>query len=342
MRRVLLFVCVLAMLAAGAPGDANAAARRAVFALQPVGQSGHAGYFVLDARPGTTLTRAVRVANTGGSAGTVRLYAVDATTGQTTGAVYRARSHAGTGAGAWIRLRAHELRLAPNQSRTVAFTVTIPRAARGGQHLGGVVAENAELTRGPTRRSGRGSFRIDVRSLTIVAVELSLPGNRREQMALTGVRPGGTGGRQVLLVGLRNDGNQLIKGRGELVVRDQHGTQLKHARFPVDTFVPRTQVADPVPVPGRALPAGRYQATVTLRYGHGRDARLDTRFTISDKQVAQVFGSRPQQAPSDQASGPPLLALLLGGLALLVLGFLAAVLLMRRHARVRSENPRSS
>jgi hypothetical protein len=157
-------------------------------------------------------------------------------------------------------------------------------------------------------------------------------------MALTGVRPGGAGGQQALLVGLRNDGNRLIKGRGKLVVSDQHGAPIRHARFPVDTFLPRTEVADPMGVPGRALPAGSYRATVSLRYGHGHLARLSTPFTISRKQVEQIFGSRAPQAPPAAASGlPPIAALLLGALALLAVGFGAALLLLRRLGRGRAE-----
>jgi hypothetical protein len=345
-RRVLLALCALALAVAGHVSDARAAAAapaRAVFALEPIGGSAHPGYFVLDAQPGATVQRAVRVANTGRRAGTVRLYAADATTGQTTGAVYRARRDPRRDVGAWIQLPASELHLEPNESRTIPFAIAIPAGAGDGQHLGGVVAENATLTRGSTRRRARGSFRIDVRSLTIIAVQVNLPGPRRELMALTGVRAGGSGGRQALLVGMRNDGNQLIKGRGRLVVRDEDGAVVKRQRFPVDTFVPGTEVSDPIPVPGRALPPGAYRASVTLRYGHGRIARLDTRFTISREQVEQVFGSRPQQAPPGPA-GLPLLVLVLGALALLAVGFLGALLVMRRRrpaasAPAREEAP---
>lgn len=332
LRRVLLAAAGM-LLCASVPafGATQSATPRTVFALQPVGPTGHRGYLMLDARPGATLTRAVRVANTGSRAGAVRLYAVDATTGRTTGAVYRDAREPRHDAGAWIDLPVRRVRLQPGQSRTIPVRIRMPATARSGQHLGGIVAETVRLARGPVRRQGRGTFRVDVRSLTIVAVQLDVPGRRREHMTLTGVRPGRVGRRQAVLVGMRNDGNQLVKGSGALVVRDRHGEIAARARFPIDTFVPRSAIADPVPVPGRALPAGRYRVTVDLRYGSGHVTRRTMPMTISSEQIRQVFGSQPeQQAPSARGSGPSLLLLVAGGLGLLVLGFTAALVVLRR------------
>jgi hypothetical protein len=334
-RRALLGVCLAALAVQALSGAATAAARP-VFAMEALRTGERASYFVLDARPGATLKRAVRVVNTGDTAGTVRLYAVDATTGQTTGAVYRGPRDPRRTVGAWTALGAKELRLKPKQSKTVPVVVRVPRGARPGQHLGGVVAETAELNRGRTRERSRGKFRVDVRSLTIAAVQVDVPGPRRQRMAITGVRAGGDTGVQRLLVGLRNDGNQLVKGRGEVVVRDGQGRAVKRVPFAMDTFVPQTAVANPLPVPGRGLPAGTYRASVTLRYGDGKVARRTTALTISDEQVEQVFGSPAQQAPpgARQASdGVPVVWLVACGIALLACGFGASALLFRRQRK---------
>lgn len=334
--RVLLLLFTVVAAIAALAADAVAATPRAAFALEPVHPGGGRGYFVLEAQPGQTVKRSVRVVNTGKAPGTVRLNGVDATTGQTTGAVYRDRTAARRDVGAWITPAAGELRLAPGQARTVALTIKVPKDARDGQHLGGVVAESTTLTPGATHKRGRGSFRVDVRSLTIVAVQLDLPGAPRERMAVTAVRPGGAAGYQTLMVGLRNDGNRLIKGRGDLGVTGANGKVAKRIGFPVDTFVPGTAVADPVLVPGKGLPAGTYRANVTLRYGHGQVARLDAPFTISRKQLQQVFGPQPQQAPAAIASGAPVVVIVLGALALLAAGFLGAFLLLRRRVARRA------
>jgi hypothetical protein len=338
-RRALLplaLVSVGTLLGAPATG-AHAADPGAVFAVTPAGGAAGAPYLRLHANPGATLRRTVRITNTGRRPGTARLYAVDATTGRTTGAVYHGRSHVRRDVGAWTRIDTGRVRLAPRRSRTVVLTVRVPRSARDGQHLGGIVAENATLTRGATRRRGRGSFRVDVRSLTIMAVQVDLPGPRRERLAITGVRAGEAGGVQTLEVGMRNAGNRLVKGRGTVTVRGEHSSVLRRAAFAVDTFVPRTAVADPVVVPRAALPAGTYAADIVLHYGHRRTARLTAPLTISRRQVEQVFGPGAQRAPAAVASaGIPVLWLALGAVALVIAAFAAALAVMRRRERRHS------
>jgi hypothetical protein len=104
---------------------------------------------------------------------------------------------------------------------------------------------------------------------------LRTPHRRRPGLALTGLRTGGADARQALLLGVRNDGNVLVKGRGRLIVTDGDGHRLQDARFALDTFVSRTAIQLPVAVSGRALPKGDYRAVAQLRFGlvasRGRD-----------------------------------------------------------------------
>jgi hypothetical protein len=315
--------------AAPAPG--------AAFTLQPAGGARTSSYFVLKARPGATITRAVRVTNVGARPGTALLYPVDATTGRTTGTVFRPHWATHRDVGAWTRLHATRVHLAPGRSRVVRFTVRVPRKQLDGSHVGGIVAEATQLVRGATRRAGRRAFRIDTRQLTISAVQLELPGRHREQLRLTGVQPGSAGTFQTLDVGMRNTGNTLVKGRGTIAVRDESGRTRTRQTFVVDTFIPHTGVADPVALTGAALPAGRYQADVALRYGHGRSERLNASFEISDRQVQSVFGAKAPSAPgAASASALPIIWLAIGGAALLLAGFASALLVARRGARARS------
>jgi hypothetical protein len=83
---------------------------------------------------------------------------------------------------------------------------------------------------------------------------LRTPHRRRPGLALTGLRTGGADARQALLLGVRNDGNVLVKGRGRLIVADGDGHRLQDARCALDTFVPGTAIQLPVAVSGRALP----------------------------------------------------------------------------------------
>jgi hypothetical protein len=220
------------------------------------------------------------------------------------------------------------VRLGPNRSAVVAFTVRVPAGASVGDHLGGIVVEDAARHSGGQVHRGARRFAIRVRSQTIVAVQVRVPGPRRPSLALSALRPGGTGGHQVLLLGMRNDGNVLVKGRGRLVVTDADDDRVQDARFAIDTFVAHTGIQFPVAVGGQALPAGRYHGVAELRYA-GRTTRRDFDFSISDRQVAQVFRSRPDLLAPQR----PMLPYIVGGAALALAGFTLAAAIFSRPRR---------
>jgi len=171
---------------------------------------------------------------------------------------------------------------------------------RPGQHLGGIVAENTAVQGSTsTQRPGsrRGGFRIRIRQLTIVAVQVDLPGPQVAAIRIGGVTPGGSGGYQQLFLGLRNTGTVMTKPAGSLLVTDERKQRVARAALRLDTFLPRTRISYPVLVRRKVLPAGRYRAQLVLRYG-GRQTRATRWFTIGKVQVTQVYSApRPAAAP---------------------------------------------
>jgi hypothetical protein len=326
----------VALASIAAPASAHAGA---TFGVDPQGASSAGGYYVFDAGPGTTLEGRVRIANVGDRTGVVRLNAVDAATGATTGVVYRTREDPRFDVAAWTTLERSSARLAPGESVVVAFTVQVPANAGVGDHLGGIVAEGTPQRAQQQGRQGRARFAIRVRNQTIVAVQVRVPGPRRPSLALTALRAGGADGHQALLLGMRNDGNVLVKGRGRLVVTDADGDRVQDARFPIDTFVARSAIQFPVAVRGRALPTGRYHAVAELRYA-GRTTQREFGFSISDRQLDQVFRSRPDLLAPQR----PVLPYVVGGIAFALSGFIVAAAIFRRPRRrsaVRAAERRS-
>ena len=124
-----------------------ASAAGPTFALKPASQA-KLGYFVFAGRPGATLRGKVEVINVGSKAGKTSLYAVDATTGQTSGAVYRPKGEPRPGVGGWVKLGKSSLELGPGQSQVVPFSVQVPSEAAAGQHLGGIVAQRSTQVAG--------------------------------------------------------------------------------------------------------------------------------------------------------------------------------------------------
>lgn len=286
-------------------GPAPAASATApTFALKPASPA-KPGYFVFSGRPGARIHGKIRVINVGSKPGRTSLYAVDATTGETSGAVYRSRQEPRRGVGSWISLGTATFRLSPGQSRVVPFNVRVPRGGSAGQHLGGIVAQRSSSTISSGAKGGHGknsSFKVKVKALSVIAVQVNLPGPRRVKMTLTGIKPGRQPGHQSLLLGIGNPGNLLLKGRGSLKVVNHTGRQVLSQNFNLDTFVPQTHVDFPVYVQGKALPPGRYRGTITISY-RGHHLTRTFPFTISKADTQQVFGSQTAQAAPAGSSG---------------------------------------
>ena len=310
----------------------------AQFSIRPTAPgsdaSGAAPYFVLDLKPGATLQSKARITNTGTASGSVALYPVDATTGQTSGVVYRSQTDPRTDVGGWMTVSASHVTLAPGKSQVVSFTVTVPTSARPGQHVGGLVAENLAVQGGAD-----GNVQINIQHLSIVAVQVNLPGQQMQQLEATGIRAGGQQGYQILYLSLRNSGTQMLKPSGTLQVTDTKGRQLKQMKLTLDTVLPQTAIAYPVYVYGQALGPVHYRGVLSLAYGDPQRTLSRTfTFEITAAAVQQVFGNRaPNSAPplSYGPGGMPLLLLVAGGAAALLLGGFGASLLFAPGLRAR-------
>ena len=353
----LLLVAVLTMML-GTPFSSSVAhatgGSEPRFGLQPVlydpSNPLTKSYFIFDDKPGIVVSSRVRVSNNGTASGSVSLYAVDAATGQNSGAVYLNRDAPRNDVGAWISLGVQHITLDPGQSQVVPFQVTIPRTVRPGQHLGGIVAENLTQQSNTTRpKQSSGTFKINIKNLTIIAVQVNLPGTPVEQLAAAGTQIGGENGYQQLLVGLSNTGTVMLKPSGTLQVTDAQGHVVEHFALKLDTFLPQTAINYPVNITGPALGVGDYQATLNLAYGHGKVLHSTSKFSITRQQLRQIFHSGKTQAPlglDNEFAGMPLWQLLLVAGAGLVLVWAGGSRIYRRFVvsrpRAKRGNTRKS
>lgn len=340
MRRYTLLLIVLAA-AVAAPtglgaGSAGSTGGEASFALTPVhfdrSVRESRSYFVIKAAPGATISNSVRVFNVGDTPGTIALYPVDATTGATSGAVYEGRNVARRDVGRWVSLGSSRVTLAPHSSTQVPVTVHVPAHAVPGDHLGGIVAQNLQLSAPPQQ----GDLHVRIRHLTIVAVEVQVPGPASAQLRLVGVRPGGARGFQYVYVKLENTGRLMMKPHGLFVVRNSKGQIIGSARLNLDLILPHTSIEYPVLLRGHVLDPGTYQANLRLAYngiatgyrkkaGPVKHLSATLPLHVSEAQQRQVYkGAPPAKAPA--AKGLPSYALWAGAATFLLL--LAAVVLL--------------
>jgi hypothetical protein len=254
------------------------------------------GYFVYDAKPGTRVAGKVQITNTGDRVGTVKIFAADATTGQTSGTVYLTSGEKRHDVGAWVRLPATKLEIGPGESRVVPFTVVVPSGAAVGQHVGGIVAETAQRATGP-KSKGKANVQITVRNLAIVAVQVNVPGPTVSRFSILGVQAGGRKGYQQVLVRMRNDGNVMAKPAGSITIEDSEGNQVLSQDFQLDTFLPQTTIDYPINVTKKALDVGTYSTRVKLTYGGSKVVAASPTLRVTPANVSQVFTSAAPPTP---------------------------------------------
>lgn len=274
----------------------------ASFGLRPVRYDPNVpatqSYFIYDATPGQTIRDEVQVTNTGSATGTVRLYAADAQTAATSGAVYGSADDPGQKVGSWITLDAQEVTLAPGEERVVGFTIVIPADIRPGQHLGGLVAQDTEVTRG----SEGGVLQINMQTRVVTAVQINIPGETIEKLSITSLTPEVQGAYQILTMGLRNEGTEMVKAQGTLTVFDSQNQEIRRQSLQINTLLPDADIQYPIPVERQALSAGEYRAIVELTYGQQGQVSHEASFEVTNRQVEQLYEAQEQQLPDRPTS----------------------------------------
>lgn len=225
------------------------------------------GYFSLRLSPGGQASQAIRVSNETGHDADVRLAAVDATTAQKGGVAYGATGSTPTADGAWIILDKTEIKLPAGTRQDVTFRVSVPKAARPGVHLAGIIAYGPQTRTPQTLKGGGGAgAALFIESRRALAVQVTLPGPAEPGLVVSGVTTKALPNGLNLVVDISNDGTGLAKGRGHL---DVSGPSSFSADFDIDTVVPATSLAYPV-VWTKTPVSGTYRVKAVIAYGEQR------------------------------------------------------------------------
>jgi hypothetical protein len=212
--------------------------------------------------------------------------------------------------------------------------VQVPANAKPGQWVGGIVSETSRQVTGAKSKQ-KASVQIKIRDLTIVAVQVNVPGPPVIAFKIGGVTTGGQRGFQQVVTHISNTGNVLAKPTGSVTVLNKQGAVLQVLPFKMDTFLPQTSIDYPLLLK-KALPAGDYSAKVTLSVPGVSGAAAEVvsahpAFSISKQDVQQVFTSAtPQAAPpgtsaASTSSKPPWILITAG----VVVALLLVLLLLR-------------
>ena len=261
----LLGQCVAACQAVGAA--ATTVAQTTSYAVQaeanqPAAMIQH-GYFTLGLQAGQTKTVRIIVKNTGKNVLRISDYPADAAQmaagGIDFGTQYKPLTAMGTG----ITVTPRDLTLAPGQAKRVSATITMPANAGAGDYVGGVAMENKAV-----QGQGAGSHvLIDVHYRKVIAIMDSVPGVRWVSAKVVGVALTKQAKGTQAVVGVRNTGNILLKGKGTIELLGSKGA-VQRFPFTIGTILPSAVAQIPIYLPNLTLQPGTYGMRVQLSSVH--------------------------------------------------------------------------
>jgi len=288
------------------------------------------GVFVLTAHPGDVITQTLLLSNPHTHSVDVRVGAVDAGTSEQLGEVFATPGSPQARTSRWITPAVPELNLAANTKRRVDFTVRVPAGTPPGEYVAGVNAyvpltEHTTLANPGAKKA---AIAIDTQIQRVIAVEITVPGPRAPQMAVTGADPEIAGNHIVIGVHMANAGNDFAHGSGVVRVADTNTDET----FKILKFVPGTAVVFPAPWNDTVQP-GRHHVEVDINYDGGRRLSWTGTITVSAAQAGNLEKGLAHVHISAKSGGIPWL--LIAALVLLLLLIAAAVTVRRRSRETR-------
>jgi hypothetical protein len=234
----------LALIGATVVPAAHAAAGPASFSIRPghynAGDPASRAYFKRTVAPGASFTDDVVVSNGGSTPVTLLVYPVDGLTGQTSGSVYANRDAPRRETGAWVRVAADRITVAPGTQTTVGFTTRVPAGASPGDHLAGIAFEDTNVA------TSTGRFQVRQVLREVVGVLVRVPGPAQPRLQLGRLSLKTLAGTQLgsVVVEIGNSGRLLCKPRLSVnlaapKLRETIGRQL-------DTILPGDTIAYPL------------------------------------------------------------------------------------------------
>jgi hypothetical protein len=191
------------------------------FVLAPTGESGP--YFDETLKPGETKTLKVGLGNAGEAPVTARTYAANAFTLVNGGFGVRGEDDPAAGPTLWLSYKAETLDLQPGKLIERSFAVAVPKNAKPGQYIAGLVVQTAESV--PVN----GSPMLRQTILKSIAVFITVPGAVRPALAIGAVSVNPNPGARVVSVEIENAGNVLLKPAGSVTIKDASGALVSTA-----------------------------------------------------------------------------------------------------------------
>lgn len=329
---VVTLFCLLTLLAPSGLAFAQGNLAVSLFpALSSASAKEH--YFVYNSPLGTGIEDSVRVINLSDEPLELYLYPADAVTASEGGAAFSTNfGEPPTREGAWLTLSESRVTLEAKEERRIPFTLNVPPDATAGEHAAFIVAQPADTNDNQQNSPGVG---INLVPRVAVAVWTTIPGATEAKMEISSLTAGESSRRHIVVANFRNTGNVGLKGEGKLTIRDpQNGSTVYEGSMRMAYFLAGDSLDYYINL-REALPAGEYEAHLSLTHQAGtvewtQNISLPELKAVAPLPTADENGQMITQPKPVVEQTFPIEWLIAGAVAIVLVLFLLIIIVWRQ------------
>lgn len=289
----------------GVPAVAAPAATPAPWTVQPADNDygPDRQNYLYTVQPGEQVDDGLLVVNQGTTPLQLAVYAADGFTNDAGELDLRRQNEKSTSVGTWVHPSAGTLSIKPGQSASVPFTVTVPKDAPAGDHIGGIVT--SLMQGGVEQRMG-------------VRIQLRVGGELKPELTIQDVQvhPSLVGGNATVTYTVHNTGNATLSARATASLAAPFGAL-------------RASSADAGVNSPALLPGDKWNATVAVK-GVAAVVPLSADVTVVPL-VTDAAGSTSSLTPIDADAHARTVPLIL--IIAVVLLAIGGLIVLRRRGR---------
>lgn len=222
-------------------------------------------WFIYEVDPGATIEDAVILRNKKDTAVKVKLEAVDATIASDgTFGLLDVTSSSQYDIASWTKLEATELTLKPLTDTTVPFTITIPKDAEVGDHIGGLVIYRTDNIPDQVARSG--GTQVNIFTRVGARIYLTVLGDITRGFKLLGRSFYGSGKKIIFRFRAKDTGNVRNVLEADIKIYNLFGLFDEQKNVEIGQIMPKKALSARIIWPGKDRPIfGPYLAIMKIR-----------------------------------------------------------------------------
>lgn len=223
-------------------------------------------WFVYNLLPGETKSDACVVSNTSDKVMTAKLYPVDGTTTSDGSFALLEEKQDRKDVGAWLQLVQNQITLNPGEEKIVSFTIALPPDTTVGDHLGGIILENLDVSKGK-----------GVNVVTRVGVRIyeTVPGELVRKLTLVNLSWKLVKNKPTLYFDFKNEGNVHLTPKGKVIIKDGFlGLTLASYDVNLGMVLPGKPTQIPL-IWQKSWLLGKFTALAEITYGDKPSERIE-------------------------------------------------------------------